>query len=104
MDMDLVVIIVGAITLVVAVPLVRAISRNIERRGLTSEDSKEIRDRLQSIELAVDAIAVEVERVAEAQRFSTKLLMERSDAGPPAEPGRRGSRSIGRPPDHHTPS
>jgi hypothetical protein len=85
MDMDLVVIMTGVITLVIAVPLVRALSRNIERRGLRSEDSREIRDRLQSIELAVDAIAVEVERVAEAQRFSTKLLAERSGAAPVPE-------------------
>jgi hypothetical protein len=28
----------------------------------------------------VDAIAIEVERIAEAQRFSAKLLAERADA------------------------
>jgi hypothetical protein len=30
---------------------------------------------------AVDAIAVEVERISEAQRFTTKVLVERNDPG-----------------------
>ena len=37
-------------------------------------------DRLEHLQQSVDAIAVEVERIAEAQRFSAKLLAERSDA------------------------
>jgi len=36
-------------------------------------------DRLARIEQAVDAIAIEVERVAESQRFLTKLQTERAD-------------------------
>ncbi|MDB4905833.1 MAG: hypothetical protein JWO05_617 [Gemmatimonadetes bacterium] len=36
-------------------------------------------DRLARIERAVDAIAVEVERVSEAQRFTAKVLTERAD-------------------------
>jgi hypothetical protein len=34
--------------------------------------------RLERIEQAVDAIAVEIERISEGQRFTTKLLSERS--------------------------
>ena len=34
-------------------------------------------DRLERIEQAVDAIALEVERISESQRFVTKLLAER---------------------------
>jgi len=38
-------------------------------------------NRLQHLEQAVDAIAVEVERISEGQRFATKLLAQRqSDA------------------------
>jgi hypothetical protein len=38
-------------------------------------------DRLQRIEEAVDTMAVEIERMSEAQRFTAKLLLERgSDA------------------------
>ena len=36
-------------------------------------------DRLARIEQAVDAIAIEVERIAESQRFLTKLQTERTD-------------------------
>ena len=39
-------------------------------------------ERLQRIENAVEAIAVEVERVSEGQRFTTKLLADRSPAAP----------------------
>ena len=36
-------------------------------------------DRLQRLEQAVDAIAVEVERISEGQRFLTKLQTERAE-------------------------
>jgi hypothetical protein len=39
-------------------------------------------DRLRHLEQAVDAIAVEVERISEAQRFSARLLAERTAAAP----------------------
>ena len=35
-------------------------------------------ERLERLQQSVDAIAIEVERIAEAQRFSAKLLSERS--------------------------
>jgi hypothetical protein len=35
--------------------------------------------RLEQLQQSIDAIAVEVERIAEAQRFSAKLLSERSE-------------------------
>jgi hypothetical protein len=38
-----------------------------------------IRTRLDQLQQSVDAIAVEVERIAEAQRFSAKLLAERGE-------------------------
>jgi hypothetical protein len=37
--------------------------------------------RLQRIEQAVDAIAIEVERMSESQRFTTKVLAERLPDG-----------------------
>ena len=33
--------------------------------------------RLERMEMAIDSIAVEVERISEGQRFTTKLLSER---------------------------
>ena len=39
-------------------------------------------DRLARLEHAVDAIALEVERISEGQRFTTKLLSEQSRPAP----------------------
>jgi hypothetical protein len=50
------------------------------RRGAVRDDTRrdaEMEQRLARIEHAVDAIAVEVERVSEGQRFTTKVLAER---------------------------
>ena len=53
-------------------------------RGLSSKPKPERINDAQSLQLeqlqqSVDAIAVEVERIAEAQRFSAKLLAERAE-------------------------
>jgi hypothetical protein len=40
--------------------------------------SGDVTDRLERMEQAIDAIAVEVERIAEGQRFTTRLLSERT--------------------------
>jgi hypothetical protein len=56
----------------------------LKRRGkpLASSESSELlrgmADRLQRLEGSVDTIAVEIERVSEAQRFTTKVLTERA--------------------------
>ena len=53
--------------------------------------STRVEDRLDRIEQAVDAIAIEVERMSESQRFTTRLLTERlpsPEALPAAERGR----------------
>ena len=39
-------------------------------------------DRMARLEAAVEAIAIEVERISEGQRFTTKLLSERTAASP----------------------
>lgn len=39
-------------------------------------------NRLQHLEQAVDAIAIEIERISEAQRFTTKLLADREKDSP----------------------
>ena len=45
--------------------------------GASAGQSAMLEERLTRIEQAVDAIAVEVERMGEGQRFVTKLLAER---------------------------
>ena len=58
-------------------PIARAIARRMDRRGAAAPGADvETRGRLERIEQAVDAIAIEVERVSEGQRFTTKLLGE----------------------------
>jgi multidrug efflux pump subunit AcrA (membrane-fusion protein) len=58
-------------------PIARAIARRMDRRSSagTGTDS-DTRARLERIEQAVDAIAVEVERISEGQRFTTKVMSE----------------------------
>ena|SRR5690348_15990931 len=51
------------------------------RRRVPKESSltaiEEINQRLARMEQAMDATAIEVERISEAQRFTTKLLVEK---------------------------
>lgn len=49
-----------------------------ERRSELSNQLISAADRRAGIENAVDAIAVEIERISEGQRFVTKLLTEQS--------------------------
>ena len=67
------------VTLALGIPLVRAYVRRMER-GAPAQASlpPDVAGRLERIEHAVDAVAVEVERIAEGQRFTTKLLSERA--------------------------
>ena len=46
---------------------------------------RELTDRLTQLEQAVDAVAIEVERIGEGQRFMTRLFTERSTARAAAE-------------------
>jgi hypothetical protein len=43
---------------------------------LPSPELKEIAERLARMEQTIDAMAVETERISEAQRFTTKLLSD----------------------------
>jgi hypothetical protein len=67
----------------IGVPIARAFARRIER-----DDSRDpitppdVTARLERMEQAIDSIAVEIERISEGQRFTTKLLAERNDKQP----------------------
>lgn len=66
------------------IPIVFALSRRIwARGGLRTQPAFDLESspRLQRLEEAVESIAVEVERIGEAQRFATKLLTERRPEG-----------------------
>ncbi len=69
--------VIGLIGIILAFPIGRAIARFIDRRGTTTRMSDELSQRLTSIEQAVDTVAVEMERLSEAHRYTTRLLSER---------------------------
>jgi len=62
--------------MVLGFPVVRLITRWLEPRPVPPRELTSINSRLERIESAVDAIAVEVERISEAQRFSARLQSE----------------------------
>ncbi len=68
--------------IIIGLPLKRAFARRIERgTPVAAPIPQEVRDQLQQISQSVDAIAIEVERISEGQRFTTKMLTERKPAG-----------------------
>ena len=69
-------VIPGIVIIVLGVPVVRLITRWLEPKPVPPRELTTISARLEGIEAAVEAIAVEVERISEAQRFSAKLQSE----------------------------
>jgi hypothetical protein len=64
----------------IGIPIARAYARKIEKGGTSERLPSDVSARLERMEQAIDSIAVEVERISEGQRFTTKLLSERSSA------------------------
>jgi hypothetical protein len=65
--------------MVLLLPLVIAYSRRIWRRAgqlSPAQIPAELNDRMASIERGVEAVAIEVERIGEGQRFVSQLLAE----------------------------
>jgi hypothetical protein len=79
-----------ASNIAVAMALVRARKRirELERHHTLQPGSSE------RLEEAMEAIAIEVERISEGQRFTTKLLAERRDATPEIAPLRATERIV----------
>ena len=91
---------IGALLMMVMfVPVSLAWARRIARGGnRPSPLTRDAVDRLDRMEQAIDAVAIEVERISEGQRFVTKILAERPkrtenpnapDQAAPAEPQMR---------------
>lgn len=72
--------IIGFTMIIIAFPLFGFLKALVNRRANTAALAlpRESTERLERIERAVDAMAVEVERISEGQRFVTKVLGERS--------------------------
>jgi hypothetical protein len=62
---------------IVGVMFARGYQKRAEQASRRTELSPALEARLDRMEQAMDAIAVEVERISEAQRFTTKLLSDR---------------------------
>ncbi len=67
-------------------PIARAIARRMDREAIQPKIPLELQGRLERMEQAIDSIAVEVERISEGQRFTTKLLSDRQQSLPPRQP------------------
>lgn len=68
-------------------PLAKAFAARLERKPVGQSVPLEVTSRLERMEQAIDSIAIEVERISEGQRFTTRLLAERAPAQPAIPPG-----------------
>lgn len=67
--------------LALGIPLIRVFGRRVDRKtqaaiAAATANNANLEPRLERIEQAVEAIAIEVERVSEGQRFTNKLMSE----------------------------
>lgn len=66
---------------IILFPLVRSLGRILERRAAPPQRlDPDAAGQLVRMEQALDAVAIEVERIAEGQRYTAKLLAERDKA------------------------
>jgi hypothetical protein len=72
----IVMFIMGGVT-IIGLPIARAFARRMDREAAGPQLQPDVTARLERVEQALDTIAVEVERISEGQRFTTKLLSER---------------------------
>jgi hypothetical protein len=76
-----------AIVMGIGIPLARAYARKMDADAKNPRVPMEVTGRLERIEQSLEAVAIEVERISEGQRFTTKLLSEgRASAGAPQLP------------------
>ena len=66
-------------TIAVGLPVAKALARRMDRQTAQPRVPPEVMARLERMEQAIDAVAVEVERISEGQRFTTKLLADRGN-------------------------
>jgi hypothetical protein len=72
-------IVLGATS--IGIPIARAFARRMDRQPIAPAIPPELAAQIERMEHAIDSIAIEVERISEGQRFTTKLLSERNNGG-----------------------
>jgi hypothetical protein len=78
------------------IPVIRAFTRRfVDRPSAAPGLSANVENRLERIEQAVEAVAIEVERISEAQRYLTKIMAE-PRALPGGSPGAAGGGAAAR--------
>jgi hypothetical protein len=65
--------------IIIGLPLARAFGRRMDRGAGKATVPTEVSSQLAQLNQAVDAIALEVERISEGQRYTTRLLSEQRD-------------------------
>jgi DNA repair exonuclease SbcCD ATPase subunit len=69
----------GTAAVLILRPLMRAFANRFERRGGPPPMlAPEVTAHMERLEQAIEAVAIEVERISEGQRYTTKLLAERA--------------------------
>lgn len=76
------------VAVVMGRPWVKAIAAKAEAEAKNPQLPTEIIQRFERMEQSLDAIAVEVERISEGQRFTTKLLSDVRDSAAAQIPAR----------------
>ena len=67
---------------IIGLPFMRAIAKRIERGAPTPVAiPAQMQAQMEHLMQSVDAIAIEVERISEGQRFATKMLSEKKSEG-----------------------
>jgi hypothetical protein len=61
-------------------PIARALGRRLDGSRRVAKQDVDASAQLQRIEHAVEAMAIEIERLSEGQRFTTKLLANRAES------------------------
>ena len=73
--------------LLIGIPLARAIGRRIYNGAPAPGRTVDMAPQLKQLQESVDAMSIEVERISEGQRFTTKLLSSRAAAAVETRPG-----------------
>jgi len=68
--------------IIIFLQLARAFARKMDRRSASPQVPQEVSAQLEHLNRAVDAIALEVERISEGQRFTTRLLTDQRESAP----------------------